>query len=150
MIANAGAFNSASGDSNYEDGGTGHRDGSVYLQGYWHAGPQGQAMVSGGNDGSLSLHYHPIQVVVVTKPETGGPIRVNVTQDGKPIDHEDAGNDIHYDSACSSYVSVDAARAYEVVMNAHFGQHDLRLLPLRFGLGVHSFAFESCEVPAQG
>jgi hypothetical protein len=43
-------------------------------------------------------------------------------------------------------VTVAAARAYELLDNAHFGQHDLRLSPQRFGLGIYSFAFESCEV----
>ncbi|HEY5095391.1 MAG TPA: redoxin family protein [Candidatus Eremiobacteraceae bacterium] len=147
MIANAGALNSGPGDTNYVDSGTNHSDGSVYLQGYWHAGPQGQAMISGGNDSALSLHYHAIQVVAVMKPETGDSVRVNVTQDGKPIAREDAGSDIKYDSSGMSYVTVGAARAFELLANAKFGQHDLRLLPQRFGAGIYSFAFESCEVP---
>jgi len=148
MIANAGALNNVLGDSIYEDSGSGHVDGSIYLKGYWHAEHQGQAMVSGGSDSALSIRYHAIQVIAVMKLESGGPVRVNVTQDGKPIAREDAGNDIHFDGSGASYITVDAARAYEVLMNAKFGQHDLRLLPQRFGVGVYSFAFESCEVPA--
>jgi thiol-disulfide isomerase/thioredoxin len=147
-IANAGALNNVSGDSIYEDSGSGHVDGSIYLQGYWHTEPQGQAMISGGSDSALNIRYHAIQVIAVMKLENGGAIRVNITQDGNAIAREDAGSDIHYDGSGASSITVGAPRAYELLMNAKFGQHDLRLLPQRFGVGVYSFAFESCEVPA--
>jgi len=146
VVANAGAANDPSVDTDYMDSGASHRDGSVYLQGYWHAAQRMQAMVSGGGNGYLSLTYHAIQVVAVMKPETAAAVRVNVTQDGKPVAHEDAGSDIRYDEGGSSYVTVDAARAYELIMNRHFGQHALRLLPERSGVGIYDFAFEACEV----
>jgi thiol-disulfide isomerase/thioredoxin len=146
-IANAG-FHDPFGDVKYlDDPHAEHRDGAIYLQGFWHPTPQGQAMVSAGNSDHLSLSYHAIEVMGVMRPENGSSIRVNVTQDGKPVTREDAGSDIHYDAGGGSFVTVDAARAYELLMNAHFGQHELQLVPQQYGLGVYSFAFESCEVP---
>jgi len=146
MIADAGAFNDPATDSVYQDPGPPHREGAVYLRGYWHATKDSQAMVSGDGNGSLILNYKAIQVLAVLKPESGGSIRVNVTQDGKPVARNDAGPDVHFDADGITYVTVAAARAYELLDNAHFGQHDLRLSPQRFGLGIYSFAFESCEV----
>ena len=137
---------SGAADLNYVDDPRANRDGSIYLQGHWRPTTHGEALVSGGSDGYLRLPYHAIQVVVVMKPESGGAIRVKVTQDGKPVKRADAGRDIRYDAAGDSYVTVDAARAYELLMNARFGKHDLQLYPQRNGLGIYDFAFESCEV----
>jgi hypothetical protein len=71
-----------------------------------------------------------------------------VTQDGKPIPQEDAGDDIRYDAQGRSYVTVAAARAYDLIMNKHWGTHQLQLFPQSRGLGVYSFDFESCEAGA--
>jgi thiol-disulfide isomerase/thioredoxin len=146
MIANAGPFNDPSTDSEYQDPGPPHREGAVFLKGYWHATKDSQAMASGDGDSSLALNYKAIQVLAVMKADSGGSTRVNVTQDGKPIARTDAGPDIRFDASGLSYVDVDTARAYELLDNAHFGQHELRLMPQRYGLGIYSFAFESCEV----
>jgi len=132
----------------YSDSGRNHFDGFVYLQGPWFNAEQ--AMVYSGkdvaSDDHLDVRYHAIQVVSVMKPETGKPITVYVDQDQKPLAQKDAGSDIRYDASGQSYVVVDQARAYELVMNKYFGHHDLRLRPAAYGLGVYSFAFESCEV----
>ena len=135
---------------NYGDSGRGHFDGFVYLKGPWFNADQ--AMVHARADQTASdyvdLLYHAIQVVAVLKPEAGTPITVYVEQDGKPLQREDAGTDIRYDASGRSFVTVDAARAYALVMNRHFGHHGLRMRPIEYGLGVYSFAFESCEVGA--
>ena len=143
-------FSDPSRDVLYADQTSEHKDGSVYLQGYWHVSPRGDAMISGGGDGYAAIRYHAIQVVTVMTPDPGTSMRVDVTQDGKPLAKDDAGADVRYDSSGTSYVTVDAARAYDVVMNAKFGSHELHLVPQKFGLGVYSFAFESCEIPKSG
>jgi hypothetical protein len=136
-------------NTQYIDRSGDHEDGKVYLQGFWTISPQGQAMISAANDGYAALRYHAIQVVAVMRPERGTPVRVVLTQDGKPLPRADAGKDVRYDASGTSYVTVDAARAYDLVMNARFGSHELRLLPDRSGLGLYSFDFESCEVPRE-
>ncbi len=130
-------------ENNFSDPGS-HRDGAVYLRGYWR--PTDQALISAANDGSAMLKYHAIQVVAVMRPEDGVSTRVNVTQDGAPIAHQDAGSDIRYAADGTSYVDVDSSRAYDLIMNKHYGQHELALSPQRVGLGLYSFDFESCEV----
>jgi thiol-disulfide isomerase/thioredoxin len=142
-IANApGGLASRSPQTQYVDSGTSHPDGQIYLQGYWR-GTQ-QAMVTAGNDGRLTMTYHAVQVVSVMQPEQG-PVTVIVMQDGKPVPQEDAGSDIRYNAQGQSYVDVDAGRAYDLIMNKRWGTHELQLFPQRYGLGIYSFAFESCE-----
>ncbi len=144
-IADAPASSNFAQETDYADTASSPPDGAIYLQGFWHLTKE--AAVSGESDGYLALRYHAIQLVVVMRPEAGGAIRVNVTQDGKSLAKEDAGKDVRYDERGRSYVTVDAARAYDVVMNARFGTHDLKLSPASSGLGIYDFAFESCEVP---
>lgn len=145
LIANAGAFNNPAQDTNYAGVPSNPRDGALYLQGYWHL--TREAAVSGGGSGYAALRYAAIQLVAVMKPEQPGSIRVDVTQDGKPIAKSDAGKDLQYDAQGNSYVTVDAGRAYDLIMNARFGQHDLKLSPKSYGVGIYDFAFESCEIP---
>lgn len=143
-IADAASGSRAS-SADYTDPGGDHRDGAVYLQGYWHL--THDAALSDAGNGYLAMRYHAIQVEIVMKPEHGT-IRVEVTQDGRPVAHEDAGSDLRYDAGGHSYVDVDAGRAYDVIMNAHYAPaRDLRLTAGGAGLGIYDLAFESCEVP---
>jgi len=123
-----------------------HQDGKLYLQGYWNESPQDQGMISGDGNGYVSLIYQAIQVVAVLKNENGGSVRVNVTEDGKPVPRGDAGSDVQFDASGNSFVTVDAPRAYDLLMNKHYGKHELRLLPTKYGVGIYSFDFESCVV----
>ena len=134
----------------YHDSGRNHYDGFVYLQGPWFNAEQAMvhARVDTAANDHLDLRYHALQVVSVLKPEDGKPITVYVEQDGKPLAQQDAGSDIRYGADGRSFIVVDAPRAYELVMNRHFGHHDLALRPVEYGLGVYSFAFESCAVGA--
>ena len=145
-IADAPVGRDPSGALIFSDPGGTHADGAIYLQGYWNEAPHGEGMIAAATGDALSLTYHAIQVVVVMKPENGS-VRVDVTEDGKPVPRADAGSDLAYDASGNSYVQVDAPRAYDVVMNAHFGSHALKMAPERYGAGFYDFAFESCEVP---
>jgi thiol-disulfide isomerase/thioredoxin len=147
VIANAPAFMARIGDTYFNADAAPYPDGKVYLQGYWHPSSSGQAMVFGGGHGYLGLRYHAIQVVAVLKPASAGTLDVDVTQDGKPVPAADAGKDIRYRPDGTSYIDVDEARAYDLLMNSTFGYHELRLVPHASGLEVYSFAFESCEIP---
>jgi hypothetical protein len=132
-------------DIDYAYSASNPEDGAIYLQGYWHL--TSEAAVSGEGNGFLLLRYHAIQLVAVMKPENAGSIRVEVTQDGHAIGRDDAAADLRYDARGRSYVVVDAPREYDLIMNARYGTHDLKLLPKRDGLGIYDIAFESCEVP---
>jgi thiol-disulfide isomerase/thioredoxin len=132
-------------DNDYADNTSKAQDGAVYLQGYWRLSPE--AAISGESGGYFRLRYHAIQLAAVLKPENGGTIHVDVLQDGHPVARSDAGKGLRYDARGDSYVVVDAPRAYDLVMNARYGQHEIRLMPKGDGLGVYDIAFESCEVP---
>ncbi len=144
-IADAPPSSTFAADTDYADTASSRQDGAIYLQGFWHL--TSEAAVSGESNGYLALRYHAIQLVVVMRPEGGGAVRVNVAQDDRPVAREDAGKDLRYDERGRSYVIVDASRAYDLVMNARFGTHDVKLSPAGSGLGIYDFAFESCEVP---
>ncbi len=144
-IADSSPSNDSMREADYVDGVANPQDGALYLQGYWRMTPE--AAISGESDGFLVLRYHAIQVDTVLKPENGGPVRVDVAQDGKPVAKSDAGKDLQYDDRGNSFVEVNAPRAYDVIMNAQFGQHNLQLSPKAPGLGIYDVAFESCEVP---
>ncbi len=146
-VANGSGPSTGMQDTQYSFAGGDVQDGAVYLQGYWRV--TRQAAISGESDGSLTLRYHAIQLVAVLRPERGGAIRMDVTQDGRPVAKSDAGADLRFDERGNAYVNVDAARAYELVTNAAFGAHTLRLAPRSDGLGIYDIAFESCEVPAK-
>lgn len=126
-----------------------HVDGYLYLQGPWFDSDQAvvHARASAAQD-YAALRYHAIQVVAVLKPEAGKPMTVYIEQDGKTLPVQDAGSDVRYDDQGRSYVNVDMPREYDLVMNKHFGHHDLRLSTAQYGLGIYSFDFESCEVGA--
>jgi thiol-disulfide isomerase/thioredoxin len=127
----------------------GHQEGRAYLQGPWLQ--TGEAMVGAPGSAAaqhVALLYRAIEVVAVLAPADHAPVPTFVTQDGPPLARTDAGRDVRFDAQGRSFVVVDAPREYELVMNKHFGQHDLELLPEHPGLGVYTFDFEACEVGA--
>ena len=126
---------------------TPHDEGRAYLQGTWFE--SGEAMVSAPSAAAqphVAIRYRALQVVSVLKPHGVPAVSVLVLQDGAPLTKQDAGTDIRFDRSGNSYLLVDAPREYDVVLNKHFAQHDLELLPQRPGLGVYTFDFEACEV----
>jgi thiol-disulfide isomerase/thioredoxin len=128
---------------------TPHEEGRAYLQGPWFE--SGEALVNGSGASAqphLAIRYRALQVVAVLKPRDVTSVNVLVLQDGAPLSAQDAGADIRFDRDGRSYLLVDAPREYDVVLNKHFGQHELELLPQRPGLGAYTFDFEACEVGA--
>jgi thiol-disulfide isomerase/thioredoxin len=128
---------------------TAHDEGRAYVQGPWFE--SGEALVNGsGGAGQphLVIRYRALQVVAVLKPLSVPAVHVIVLQDGVPLTAQDAGADVRFDRDGRSYLLVDAPREYDVVMNKHFAQHDLELLPQGPGLGAYTFDFEACEVGA--
>ncbi|HME82328.1 MAG TPA: redoxin family protein [Candidatus Eremiobacteraceae bacterium] len=126
-----------------------HEDGRAYLAGPWFQ--SGEAMVNAPGapaPSHVAIGYQAIQVVAVLAPNGQGPIPLFVLQDGAPLARADAGSDVRFDAGGRAFVLVDQAREYDLVMNKHFGHHDLELRPAHPGLGVYTFDFEACEVGA--
>ena len=132
------------GDSiEYYDTSPPHADGRFYLQGRWRK--LKDDIVSAGVRGYVGLHYHAKEVAAVMATEHAAPAQVIVTQNGKPLSRDDAGSDIQYDAQGQSYVTVDAARSYDLVMNKRWGTYDLRLYVKSPGVALYAVNFESAQ-----
>jgi len=132
----------------YKDPGN-HRDGLIYFSGKWKNAAE--AMISTRKtpypQDHVALRYHALEVNVVLKPEAGEPVRVWVYHDNKRVTKADAGADVRFDEQGRSYMVVDEPRMYNVIKNAKFGHHELRLAVSVPGLGIYAFTFVSCILP---
>jgi thiol-disulfide isomerase/thioredoxin len=132
----------------FTDPGAPHQDGLIYAQGVWRT--EAESLHHGRTTTDLSdyiaLRYHALECNAVIKPEGGASLRVNVTQDNRPVRKEDKGADIRYDENGVSYIQVDSPRMYNLIKNAKFGHHEIRLASNSPDFGLYSFTFSSCEV----
>ncbi len=123
-------------------------DGMVYFSGRWQN--NAEAMVSTRPSPKLqdylAIKYHALEVNAVMRPESGKPVKVFVTHDGKPVGKQDKGGDIKYDPQGRSYLLVDQPKMYHIIKNAKFGQRTLKLAAADAGMGIYTFTFVSCEV----
>ncbi|HEY3285022.1 MAG TPA: redoxin family protein [Armatimonadota bacterium] len=127
-------------------------DGVVGLIGQWSWGPESvrHARTTKDLSDSVNLRYHALEVNAVLKPEDGKPLRVYVTQDGKPLSRMDWGEDILTDDSGRPYLLVDTPRMYHVVKNHAFGSFTLTLASDSPAFGLYSYTFGSCQVPGKG
>jgi thioredoxin family protein len=125
-----------------------YQDGAVYAHGEWFRGPEAliHKRKSKAPQDYIAVRYHAIQANTVLKPESGHPVRLYVTQDGKPVDRQDRGDDLRYAADGRSYLQVDQPRMYNVIKNRKWGTHTLKLATADAGLGLYSFTFTSCTV----
>jgi thiol-disulfide isomerase/thioredoxin len=122
-------------------------DGRLYPSGPWLNGPESlrHARATTGLEDSLTIRYHALGVNAVIKPEGGKPYKVFVWQDGKPVAKEDRGADIREEDG-KTYLLIEQPRMYEIVKNAKFGSHILRLASDSPDFGIYAFTFTSCTV----
>lgn len=128
-----------------------HRADTLYVQGRWLYGPEAliHSRKTATPEDYLLLRYRAVQVNTVLKPERGQAVKLFVTQDGKPVAKADKGDDLRYGADGQSYVLVDTPRMYNLLKNAQWGAHTLRLATADDGLGLYSFTFTSCTVPEE-
>ena len=114
-------------------------DGKVMLAGRWIT--QQDGVSSADKHGAAQLRYHSRSVyAVLSVANPKKPIRVYLLQDGKPLDSNEAGIDIHFDSK-GSYLEVSSPRMYYLVKNGAFGSHLLTLAPEVPYFVLHSFTY---------
>lgn len=114
-------------------------DGKVMLSGKWIT--QQDGVTSDEKHGTAQLRYHARSVYAVVSVENPkSPVRVNLQQDGKPLDQSDAGVDVKFD-AQGSYLEVGSPRMYYLVKNPAFGSHLLELDPQKPEFTLHSFTY---------
>ena len=114
-------------------------DGKVMLSGRWIASQDG--VTSDEKHGTAQLRYHARSLyAVLSLANDKKTLRIYVLQDGKPLDHSDAGVDVHFD-AQGSYLDVNSPRMYYLVKNPAFGPHLLELQPQGSDFVLHSFTY---------
>ena len=114
-------------------------DGKVIFSGRWIT--QQDGVTSAGKHGEAQLRYHARSVYAVLSVENPKkPVRVYLLQDGKPLDRNDAGVDVLFDSR-GAYLEVSSPRMYYLVRNSAFGSHLLALEPEGPDFGLHSFTY---------
>lgn len=133
---------------------------AFYVDGIWRATEEAFAY-AGQSGGEIVLPYRavgvnavlspssdPVEVMLNLRPDEAFPM-VEVKQDGYYLTPDIAGEDIQYDDGGLSYIEVDQARMYELVVNPGFEKHELSLTFHAGGLALYSFTFTSCVNPNQ-
>jgi thiol-disulfide isomerase/thioredoxin len=114
-------------------------DGKVMFSGRWTT--QQDGVTSAEKHGEAQLRYHARSVYAVLSVENPKkPVRVDLLQDGKPVDPSDAGIDVRIDSQ-GSYLEVSSPRMYYLVKNSAFGSPRLALEPEAPDFALHSFTY---------
>ncbi|MEP0765130.1 MAG: redoxin family protein [Fimbriimonadia bacterium] len=120
--------------------------GRIYLSGKWYCGPE--SVRAEGMPAAIELSYKATEVNAVLKSGGAQPIRLLVTQDGKPLNKASAGQDARFDEQSNCYVEVAEGRMYSLVVNPKHGEHVLTLTPQAAGVELYSFTFSSsCVEP---
>lgn len=119
-------------------------DGKVTLSGRWTT--QHDGATSADKRGEAQLRYHARSVyAVLSVANPKKPVRVNLLQDGKPLDPSEAGVDVHSDSR-GSYLEVSEPRMYYLVKNAASSSHLIALQPEASDFALHSFTYgNNCQ-----
>ena len=125
-----------------------HTDGVTYLSGDWLMSGEYLARPAGATGvSSLTVPYMSKEVNLVIHPPTyGGAATISVTQDGKPLSPEDAGDDVQA-GATTSVMTVEAPRMYRLVSNRDIDRHELTLTTTSDGVAMYAFTFTSCVMP---
>jgi thiol-disulfide isomerase/thioredoxin len=114
-------------------------DGRVSLSGRWIT--QQDGITSAAARATAQLTYHARSVyAVLSVGDRKKPVRVDLLQDGKPVDPSQAGVDLRFD-AQGSYFEVSTPRMYYLIKNTSFGSHLLTLAPEHPDFVLHSFTY---------
>lgn len=109
------------------------------LSGHWIT--QQDGVTSSDKHGQALLRYHARSVyAVLSVANPKKPVRVDLLQDGKPLDSTAAGVDVRFDNK-GSYLEVSDPRMYYLVKNTAFGSHLLALQPEASDFALHSFTY---------
>jgi len=119
-------------------------DGKVMFSGRWIT--QQDGVTSADKHGEAQLRYHARSVyAVLSVANPKKPVRVDVQQDGKPLDPDRAAVDVRFDSH-GSYLEVSEPRMYYLVKNPAFASHLLALAADAPDFTLHSFTYgNNCQ-----
>ena len=130
----------------YEDPGY-YLDGRLYLHGAW-LNNRTSVKLDGtdGEEAHVVIVYQAREVNAVVKPEGETNFQVFVRQDDEYLVPSNRGSDVRIDEEGRSYILVDQARMYNLVRNAEYGGHKLKLVTRSNGFALYSVSFVSSAV----
>lgn len=122
-------------------------EGRVYLHGNWLVNKYFVKVENEipGEAYMITL-YQAKEVNVVIKPQGENNFKVFVHQDGNYLTKENAGYDVIIDDAGLSYLMIGSPKLYNVVKNAEFGEHILKLIPDSNSFEFYSMSFVSSPI----
>ncbi|MGR3309762.1 MAG: redoxin family protein [Candidatus Brocadiales bacterium] len=136
--------------SDYKDPGE-YMDGKIYINGKWFASSESLRHIGPTTalTDYIAIKYHAVEVNAVLNAEAAAfaedaPIKVFITQDGKPLNEENKGRDVVIDTDSRSYVLVASPKMYNLIKTKEFGSHVLRLYTNSDGLSLYAFTFGTC------
>jgi thiol-disulfide isomerase/thioredoxin len=126
----------------YTDDGS-YKPQQFFLQGEWTNGAEAiiHARRTEDPEDYIALLMEARSVNVVVEPQKPEMFRVFVTLDDKPLDREDAGEDIKFDMDGNSYFIVNGARMYRIVEQEKFRSRVLKLSSTSDAFAVFAFTF---------
>jgi hypothetical protein len=90
----------------------------------------------------LAVSADPVDLMLGLKPA----VRLDLTQDGAPLDPASAGAAVRVESG-RPFVVVDAPRLYELARSPDGQARELRLDVTARRMAVFAFSFSTCAVP---
>ena len=99
-----------------------------------------------GEEGYVSLRYQALEVNAVMNCPAANE-RVFVKQDGEWLAEKDRGDDILVGKDGATYVLIDRARMFNLVKNAEFGEHVVRLSTSAANFELYTFSFATSLIP---
>lgn len=123
-------------------------NGRLYLHGNWLNNRDYLKLnEEGGGEGHIVILYEAKEVNAVIKPEGENSFQVFIQQDDAWLAPGLCGSDVRVDEEGKSYLLVGQAKLYNLVRNAAFGEHKLKLMTRSTGFALYSVSFVSCVMP---
>jgi len=121
-----------------------YQPGRIYLEGPWSC-LRDSVRSAGAVSGVIP--YAGREAHLVLGAEGGGPLEVDVSQDGTPLAGDRAGSDLTIRSAARAVVLVQEPRLYRVARNQAPGSHRLTISCSESGLDLYAVSFIAGVLP---
>ena len=108
---------------------------TLYLGGVWNF--QDEYAQNQSANAQIAYEYDAKNLYMVAASGTGGPVKIKLTLDGKPLDASDRGADVD----ANSEASINEDRLYDLVQGQSYGVHVLQITVENPGLQGYTFTF---------
>jgi len=115
--------------------------GRMYLDGPWLNSREYVQFTGSKTEGSVLVPYEAREVNAVLGTPDKTPVEVVVEQDGRPLDTGSSGGDIFRTTEGRTIVRVGSPRMYQLIANADFSSHLLKLSVHAQQLDVYALSF---------